>query len=53
MEVPQVLRLLSERGLLLVSQCLPDLAEILSGGKYSNEKNIYTSIIIRAGIRRS
>lgn len=51
-EVPQVLRLLPERGLLLISQRLPDLAEILRGVKYSNEKNIYTSIIILAGIRR-
>ena len=33
-EVPQVLRLLPERGLLLISQRLPDLAEILG------EKNI-------------
>ena len=51
-EVPQVLRLLPERGLLFISQRLPDLAEILRGVKYSNEKNIYTSIIILAGIRR-
>ena len=51
-EVPQVLRLLPERGLLLISQRLPDLAEILWGVKYLNEKNIYTPIIILAGIRR-
>ena len=33
-EVSQVLCFLPERGLLLISQRLPDLAEILSGGKY-------------------